>query len=208
MVSKIRARSDADKHARKTQLLKAAATLHDERGLNWTMLEVAVQAGLAKGTTYLYFATKEELLLELLTIELADWFAALLAWLDAPSGDSASSIASSIASRPRLVALMSVQASILEHNLSASAALEFKAFLLEQSTRVIPRLEALLPNVNGLELLQWLNALVIGLAQLSRPAAAMKPILERPEFQALKVDFESALTRSLSALFRGLKEQS
>ena len=164
MVSKIKARSDADKHARKTQLLKAAATLHDERGLNWTMLEVAVQAGLAKGTTYLYFATKEELLLELLTIELVDWFAALLAWLDAPSGDSASSIAS----RPRLVALMSVQASILEHNLSVSAALKFKAFLLEQSTRVIPRLEALLPNVNGLELLQWLNTLVIGLAQLSQ----------------------------------------
>ena len=103
---------------------------------------------------------------------------------------------------------MSVQASILEHNLSASAALEFKAFLLEQSTRVIPRLEALLLNVNGLELLQWLNALVIGLAQLSQPAAAMKPILERSEFQALKVDFESALTRSLSALLRGLKEQS
>lgn len=207
MVSKVRARSDSDKNARKNQLLAAAAALHDQRGLNWTMLQVSAQAGLAKGTTYLYFATKEELLLELLTTELRDWFAALLTWLDAPSGDPATVIANSIASRPRLIALMAVQASILEHNLSPSAAMKFKTFLLEQSTRAIPRLEALLPGVNGLELLQWLNALVIGLAQLSQPAAVMQPILERPEFKALNVDFHSALKRSLSAVLKGLKEQ-
>lgn len=208
MVSKIRARSDADKHARKHQLLQAAATLHAQRGLNWTMLEVSAQAGLAKGTTYLYFATKEELLLELLSAELKDWFAGLLTWLDAPSGNPAFEIANSIARQPRLVALLAVQASILEHNLSAAAALEFKTFLLEQSTRVIPHLEALLPGVNGMELLQWLNALVIGLAQLSQPAAVMKPILEQPEFQVLTVDFHSALERSLSALFKGLQEHA
>lgn len=207
MVSKLRARSDADKNARRTQLLKAATTLHDERGLNWTMLEVSAQAGLAKGTTYLYFATKEELLLELLTAELQDWFAALLTWLETPSGDPASAIAGGIANRPRLVALLAVQASILEHNLSPSAALKFKRFLLEQSTRAIPHLEALLPGVNGLEVLQWLNALVIGLAQLSQPAAVMKPILERSEFQSLNVEFHSALERSLRALLQGLKEQ-
>ena len=57
------------------------------------------------------------------------------------------------------------------------------------------------------KVLQWLNALVIGLAQLSQPAAAIGPILERPEFRALRVDFHSALERSLSALFTGLKEQ-
>jgi AcrR family transcriptional regulator len=196
VVSKIRARSDADKNARRKQLLTAAATLYDQRGLNWTMLEVSAQTGLAKGTTYLYFATKEELLLGLLTDELRDWFAATLTWLNAPSGDPATVIADGIASRPRLVALMSIQSTILEHNLSPRAALEFKSFLLEASNMAAPRIQALLPGVYGM----------VGLAQLSQPAAAIRPILEQPQFQVLTVDFHSALTRSLGALLNGLKE--
>ena len=158
-----------------------------------------MQAGLAEGTTYLYFATKEELLLELLTIELADWFAALLAWLDTPSGDSASSIASSgLDERPnqhpgtqpqreRDPPIQSVFARAIHprHPPPRSAAAQ-----CEQ-----PRAAAMAEHLGDR-------------TRAAQPAAAMKPILERSEFQALKVDFESALTRSLSALLRGLKEQS
>jgi TetR/AcrR family transcriptional regulator len=207
---KIRARSDTDKNARRQQLLAAAAALHDERDLNWTMLEVAGRAGLAKGTTYLYFRTKEELLLELLSQELEAWFSELQSWLGEPPStppqlDLAALIAQSIASRPRLVALAAVQASILEKNLSHEAALRFKTFLLERSTNLAPHLERLLPGSHGTEILQWINALVIGLAQLGQPAAGLKPILERPEMQPLRVNFQSALERSLRALFRGLE---
>jgi AcrR family transcriptional regulator len=130
VVSKLRARTDTDKTARKTQLLQAAADLHAERALEWTMLEVAARAGLAKGTTYLYFRTKEELLLELLTRDLETWFDTLETSLNTPNPDLARSIAHSLASRPRLVALLGVQASILERNLSPEAAERLKSFLL------------------------------------------------------------------------------
>jgi TetR/AcrR family transcriptional regulator len=211
---KLRARSDEDKTARRQQLLSAAAELHAERDLDWTMLEVAQKAKLAKGTTYLYFHTKEELLLELLTQELEAWFTELNAWLNSSQAQSshesigddlAVTISQSIASRPRLVALLAVQASILEQNLSFEAALRFKSFLLERSSGIAPHLEQRLPGSHGIETLQWINALVIGLAQLGQPAAGLKPILERREMQALRVDFQSALERSLRALFRGLE---
>jgi AcrR family transcriptional regulator len=202
MVSKKRARSQDDKLARRSQLLNAAKALHSERGLRWTMTEVARHSGLAKGTTYLYFATKEELLLALLTAELGDWFAGLEGQLNA--ADPAASIAADLAARPTLVALLAVQASILEQNLSLDAALAFKRFLLEHASGIAPRLEQLLPGANGVEVLQWLNALVVGLAQLSQPAPHVQAVLEHPELHVLSVDFQPALERSLRALFLGI----
>jgi TetR/AcrR family transcriptional regulator len=204
MVSKRRARTDDDKSARKTQLLQAAAELHAERDLDWTMLEVAAKAGLAKGTTYLYFRTKEELLLELLTQDLEDWFQALETGLNTTPTDPARAIAHSLTSRPRLVELIAVQASILERNLSPEAAKRFKTFLLRRSQALAPKLEALLPGSKGIETLQWLNALVVGLAQLSQPSATVASILEQPELRVLKVDFALSLERSLHALFAGI----
>jgi DNA-binding transcriptional regulator YbjK len=57
-----RARATEDKAIRREQLLAAAALLFDARGpREITIAEVARSAGLAKGTVYLYFATKEEL---------------------------------------------------------------------------------------------------------------------------------------------------
>ncbi|NJK44129.1 MAG: TetR/AcrR family transcriptional regulator [Pleurocapsa sp. SU_196_0] len=204
---KQRARSHTDKTARKTQLLQAAAELHTERDLEWTMLEVAAKAGLAKGTTYLYFRTKEELLLELLTADLETWFQDLATNLNPPPPDLASAIAQSIAARPRMVELIAVQASILEQNLSPEAAERFKTFLLHRSQRLAPQLEALIPGCDGIEVLQWLNALVIGLAQLSQPSRVVTAILEQPRMHALRVHFQPALERSLRALFAGIGQE-
>lgn len=202
MVSKQRARSADDKHARRQQLLDAARSLHTERGLKWTMLEVAAQARLAKGTTYLYFQTKEELLLALLVEELGHWFAGLEGQLGAP--DPAAAIAHDLDRRPTLVALLSVQASILEHNISLEAALKFKRFLFEHAARVTPMLESRIPGAHGVEVLQWLNALVIGLGQLAQPAPHVQAALEHPELRVLSVDFQPSLERSLRALFAGI----
>ncbi len=178
------------------------------------MLEVAAEAGLAKGTTYLYFRTKEELLLELLTQELGEWFAALEAWFQAqepqlqepssPRADLAHAIASGLGSRPRLVGLIAVQTSILEQNLSQESAERFKRFFLAASSRLLPHLEAWFPGCNPPELLQWLNALVIGVAQLSLPSEVIERVLQDQELQVLQVEFQPTLERSLRALLGGI----
>ena len=206
MVIKTRARSDSAKEKRREQLLSEAREHYLEHGMGFSMLEVAQAAGLAKGTSYLYFATKEELLLELLHQELEAWFSELHTILERPK-NLAMQVASSISSREILVGLLAVQVSILEHNLSFEAALKFKTFLLEQSIAVIPKLEQVFPNTSGLEILQTLNALVIGLAQMSRPVGTMQEVLKRPEISALHISFAIALEHSLTTLFKGLEHQ-
>ena len=213
MVSKLRARTNDDKNARREQLLAAALELWNETTFgSFTMLDVAARAGVAKGTTYLYFKTKEELLLALLTRELEDWFHTLDDSLGRGGNwdakRAADTISASFQKRLVLTQLITIQASILEHNISPDRALEFKHFLLQHAAQTSALLEqclSFLKRGEGVWLLQTLNGLVIGLGQLSDPSAVVHDVLERPELQALRVDFLSHLRTALEALLMGLE---
>jgi TetR/AcrR family transcriptional regulator len=200
VVSKARARTNTAKQERRQHLLEVAKGLFNKHGMAFSMLQVAQAAKLAKGTTYLYFATKEELLLALLTQELEAWFLEFGQILDAPN---AKQLAHSLSSRPLLVRLLALQASILEQNLSFEAALAFKTFLAAESAKVIPKLERHLPNTNGLEVLQILNALVIGLAQLAQPSQTVQLALQAKHLKTMHIEFETALERSINVLWKG-----
>ncbi len=213
--TKLRARSDDDKNARRDQLLQAALELWDtSRFSSFTMSDVASRAGLAKGTTYLYFKTKEELLLALLTRELEQWFNDLNAALETRERWSpkklARVIAESLRERVTLRRLMVIQASVLEHNIAPDTALEFKQFLLKHATATSAALEsrlAFLEPGQGVFVLKTLNALVIGLDQLSNPSAVAQKVLEQPGMNALKVDFETYLRQALEAVLNGMKHR-
>lgn len=74
----LRARRDADKEARRRELLDAARALFEATSFaEVKMADVAARTGLAKGTVFLYFPTKEALFLALLDDLLAAWFAKL-----------------------------------------------------------------------------------------------------------------------------------
>ena len=78
-----RARKAEDKEGRRRLILGAARELWARATYaTFNMAEVAERAGLAKGTVYIYFATKEALLLDLLHEELAGWRDVLYARLD------------------------------------------------------------------------------------------------------------------------------
>ena len=65
MQCKKRARSKAAKSERKDAIIAAADTLLRQSGYDvMTMQAVAVEAGLGKGTLYLYFSSREELVLD------------------------------------------------------------------------------------------------------------------------------------------------
>ena len=211
-----RARSDTDKQARREHLLATARELWRERGFaTLTMSEVASRAGLAKGTTYLYFQTKEELLLALLTEELEAWFAELNAHLETAGtlepAQVARAVAAGFASRDTLKRLVTIQAVILEHNIGEAAALEFKRFLLHHATRTGTLLERrlrFLRQGDGMTLLQRVNALVIGFGQLSDPSEQIAAFLERDDLRPLRVDFASQLESTLLDILRGMATKS
>jgi AcrR family transcriptional regulator len=77
---------------RRTQILDGAERVFVDRGLDASMAEVAEVAGVAKGTIYLYFASKAELLAELrarYVERFATTVEAALAQLDEPTAPAA-----------------------------------------------------------------------------------------------------------------------
>lgn len=76
---RLRAIDDAEKAARREAIVDAASTLY-ERALELPgVAEVAAEAGLAKGTMYLYFETKEAIYLALHQRHTQGFFEALIA---------------------------------------------------------------------------------------------------------------------------------
>jgi AcrR family transcriptional regulator len=149
-----RARSPETKEARKAAILAAARLLVDRTGFpSLTMDAVAARSGLAKGTLYNYFTTREELLLAILQADFAAWFSRLEAhWTRAEhafDGDFVELWTAGVVSQPRLAAGMAYLHLLLEPNISEEFALSWKRFLYEKTTslhylllsRFSPRLE-------------------------------------------------------------------
>ncbi|MDE2140118.1 MAG: helix-turn-helix transcriptional regulator, partial [Gammaproteobacteria bacterium] len=70
-----RAVSDEQKAERRSTILQTALTAFADTAYDeLTMDRIAADAGLAKGTLYLYFRSKEEVFLALCEHELGRWF--------------------------------------------------------------------------------------------------------------------------------------
>lgn len=214
MAVKQRARKDEDKQARRHAILVAAARMIQSHPFSEiTMAEVARTCGLAKGTLYLYFHSKEALFLAALEEELAEWFIDLtvrLAALD-PSRDEverlAELIASTLAARPTLNDLLALVHNVLEQNIEPDVALAFKRMLLERLTLGGRALESVLPRLapgTGMRLLLRIYAVVVGLRQMADPSPAVAKVLELPEMAPLRVDFQRDLADTIVQLVRGL----
>ena len=70
---KLRARAEADKTRRNDSILKAGREIWSRKPWEFTMTEVAERAGIVKGTIYLYFETKEDLLAAIAERVLGDY---------------------------------------------------------------------------------------------------------------------------------------
>jgi TetR/AcrR family transcriptional regulator len=212
---KQRARTDQAKEARREQLLTVAAELWAEKNFSSiTMFEVASRAQLAKGTTYLYFQTKEELLLALLERELQAWFLELGAKLSTKKSftpkEFAQLISKSLVQRQAFMRLICIQSSILEHNIGLERALEFKSFLFGHALNAATLIEAkleFLKRGEGIVLLQRINAFIIGFYDLTNPSQIIQTVLEKPTMKPFRLDFSKQFQSTLETLLIGLETQ-
>ena len=213
MDGKQRATREPEKQYRRSVILDTAAQLLDEHPYPAiTMAEVAERAGLAKGTVYLYFPTKEALFLAVQARMLAEWFADLDAALEQLGPASAAAVAEtvcrSLAPRPHLTRLLAILHSVLEQNIDYETARGFKRMLLTHMARTGAFLERCLPFLRpgeGARVLLRAHALVIGLQHVSDPPPLVRQVLERPELQVFHIDFARELSATLRALLRGME---
>jgi AcrR family transcriptional regulator len=208
-----RARRPEDKADRRRDILTAAAALFSERPFaDLTMAEVAARAGLAKGSLFNYFPTKEALFLALLDEELGAWLAVVDGELERPGPGPmtprrvARLFHRTIVERRAFVRLLALLSTVLEHNLPLEAVVAFKTTLLQRLLKTGALLERRLTGLrpgDGVRLMLRIDALTIGLWQLADQAPVVKEALARPELAVLAVRFDEELADALAQLFEG-----
>ena len=212
-ISQQRARSAQDKDLRRAQLVEAATQLFADADFDAvTIARVAELAGVAKGTAYIYFATKEALFLELVRAELTVWLDELvrkMQGLRAPDPADAvpAAMARSMVARPALCRLLILLHTVIEPKIDAVSALDFKLFLRDLLTRASAEIANQLPGMRTEQaqtLVLQMHALVISIAQLSNPPPVIAQVMaDNPELQVMRIDFESFLRSTLATLVRG-----
>lgn len=195
-----RAYTEEDKQLREQKIIDAAQQLLMERGyLNINMNDVAQTAGLAKGTVYLYFKTKEELFLSVVELQVSNWIEGIhlaLVEISKPSSNEAIArlLVTSVADRPLLTRLLAISPLVLEYNVSYERAASHKRFLVEQMNIISHLLEeslGLKPGEGAFLLLRF-SILIGGLEGIAHPSPISKLAMEQ-EMPVLLVDFEEEL---------------
>jgi len=205
-----RACSSSAKEERHAAILKAAAHLFSVREYREVSIgDVAHEAGLAKGTVYLYFKTKETLFLELCANAFRDWFDALDAGFPEKSAGPAALaavIASTLRDRPLLRRLFALLHSVFEENVDDSSLRAFKQQMAELLQRPALRTEQMLnlKSGEGLRIMLWTHALMVGLVQMtSREESSRRLIAKYPELELMRLDFNRDFEAALASMLTG-----
>jgi len=175
-----------------------------------TMDRIADQTGVAKGTLYLYFRTKESLFLQLYEERLGAWYAELESLAAQGAGTvkpaaAAPVIASTLSARQILIHLHGLLYSTLSRNIDLETTLIFRR---RQSRRMSSLAAALASRIEGLsearavQFLVRLEAVVGGLSWAAFPSPPVALALEEEDLTPFRIDFEDELRGIITALLR------
>lgn len=201
-MDKRRARTEADKLARRGDILDAARRVLDRSELDgFTMDDVAAELGLAKGTLYRYVPTREAMLLALTADEYTAWFDRLERELP-DSADVAATLVDTCLAQPRLLRLMSVAASVLERNVPIDTAREFKVTATARSAVAARLLAERIPTTlpGAQQLLVHIHAAAVGLYHHAHPAPVVRQLMAEPGYTGRPVDLRAELIHVVRAL--------
>ena len=208
----VNARTLEQKTAKADAIAAAALSLQREvRFEDWTVSQVARRAGVAKGTVFLYFETKEALGLAVAQRLLGDWLDELDRGLADGSATTSAAVAQTIArsleSRGplrRTVALIG----LMEHAAGRAAVERYRGWLLERLQHTGAAVERSLPFLRegeGLRLLLLVQALIVGYQSLAEPTPVVQSVLGLPQYAPLRLEFRRAIAESVWMQLEGLR---
>ncbi|MGW5663496.1 TetR family transcriptional regulator [Streptomyces sp. NPDC003758] len=212
-----RARSEEQREIRQRAILDTAAAMLDEMAVSAVSLnELSRRVGLAKSNVLRYFESREAVLLELLDHHWRQWTAQLPAQLDAaivpdaPVTERGQAFAAvltrSLTQHRVLCDLLSAQAGVLEHNVSADVAARYKRSALGNVAVLAALARRHLPELGDHADQLCAQAIMVTGAVWThaRPSAAMLAAYEAdPSLAALRMDFTDTLEEMLATLIAG-----
>jgi AcrR family transcriptional regulator len=207
---KQRAMGTEDKEARRHEILDAAEKLFLKHpGRMASVSEVAGAAGLAKGTVYLYFPSKEEMLLALHERHVGIFFRALMRKVSEPGpldfDDIFPVTLEHLIRLPGCLELTSRCFGLMDREIPKETALAFKARIAATLQAVGVHLERhfRMPAGAGVTLLLHSYGLIVGLWQLLHPNERLGREMRRPQLRVLHRDYDKEIENALRALWRG-----
>jgi AcrR family transcriptional regulator len=202
-----------DKAARRAAILAAAEALIGRNPESFaSVAEVAEAAGLAKGTVYLYFRTKEEIVLAVHAQHSEGLFARLDAMLaahpdDLCPGHIANAFCAFVTENPIFLHVGAVCHSSFQRNIEPEVMLQFRAAIAARLGHFGPQLETRFPALaagDGVALLQATYAFALGMWQLCDPTQKKaRGIGERPDLEIFNRDFRRDLYKGILSLWHG-----
>lgn len=215
MASRTRAVLPADKSERRADIVSAAQALllKDPHG-SFPIEAVARAAGLAKGTVYLYFGTREEVLLAVHERQVHELFDVVERALAAGKPDARSVVRAGLRylrSHAHFYPLAGNCRGMLDTKVGTECALAFKTRLGERLALLGGRIEAMYPGLKpgqGAALLMNSYALMVGLWQQADPPASLRAVMQRPEMRIFRIDFDRQLSEALIDLWDAAARRS
>lgn len=205
--------SEKERFSRRAALLDAAQLLYRERGTLPTVLDIARAAGMAKGTVYLWFRTKEEIFVALLDANFGTLITRLLPvieTLDALPAEATSSFAAKyvklLREVPDILPLTSMPTSIFKENLPMESLSRFNRNLgagLSAAGELLERRVGNLRPGQGTDLLLRTWTLTVGLWQVLDLPDSLRKILDAPALAILRRPFHAELETAVTQLWRG-----
>jgi len=208
-MGELRATASEEKEARRRKILEAAAELFRSWSIaDITMDRIADLAGIAKGTLYLYFRTKEALFLSLFEQQLSTWYSELEDLSSRVGGTvkpavAAHVIASTLSARPILSRLHGLLHSSLGLNIDLDSVLDFRRRQRRRLTSLAPILAARIDGLSesaAVRFLIRLEPVIGGLAWAAFPTPALARALEEEDLEVFHVNFKNELTEIVTAL--------
>ncbi|MCB9480303.1 MAG: TetR family transcriptional regulator [Desulfobacteraceae bacterium] len=205
-IIKKRAISDKAKAERKQAIIETAKKKYvEEKNISIPVSEIAKNAGLAKGTIYLYFKTREAMDLEILRQCIGNCFDKIDSVLNNEiSPGRLMEVMSGFASDFLLVRLGSRYNLIMEKCGDYEVVVEFKEYLNTRIEKTASDIMGLFPFIEKRELIELFIgsfSLMIGLCQMAEPAFIARDVLETRGLVNLQLDFETVFPKLLGNLW-------
>ncbi len=208
----LRATNPEDKLSKRESILDAAQHLwlsNTDRISNMDALAKA--SGVAKGTLYLYFKSKEEVLLALHERDLNLFFSRLTERASQPDSmqtqDLIDLVVKVIHDSPTFLPLSSLCRGLMERQLPLETSVAFTTQIATQLEQAVHALQAHFPHISCMKLMQG-YALLLGLWQLLQPSVLNQHLSDNDHMPCgSKIDADTFLqlvNDSLLTLYQGL----
>jgi AcrR family transcriptional regulator len=208
------AMTDSAKLQRRDAFIASARQLFSLHQRLPAVADIAADTGLAKGTVYRYFRSKEEIFIALLQADFTALFTPLAQVIAGLPDDveQAATLFTQAYTRqlqqlPTLLPLAAMLNAVLEHKLPTGVLKQFKQLLADALTQLGQVLASRISAVSATQasnLLLHTYALTLGLWQtLQYPPAVQALLQQAPELQSLQRDFTTELSTAIRQQWLG-----